>query len=318
MKTSTKNAILANVQLYTTDHFKILIDNLTRKMFELQIDGGENLTADLIESHAKNIKSEIKISNLDKINVKLDEFHWAVFDACISIIKDGYEYTTLAILRRKLGGSANKWSATTKDENGNDKKVSVDLKLDDDIKNALEELAMVRIAVNMEDTKKFYESPTQSGTYKFNGYILANESLEMKVNGQEATLYHFTSKSILFATSEMKDQIITADQELFHPPIRMTRRSIAITHFLLRRIYEMKGSLEASKTNKRVTPLRHTILFDTLYKACGMENDNKMQKYNAREITEKILKYYEGKGFIKGYTFETGKAGKTRAINIDV
>ena len=137
MKTSTKNAILANVQLYTTDHFKILIDNLTRKMFELQIDGGENLTAELIESHAKNIKSEIKISNLDKLKIKLDEFHWAIFDACISIIKDGYEYTTLAILRRKLGGAANKKSATAKDENGNDKKVSVDLKLDNDIKTTI-------------------------------------------------------------------------------------------------------------------------------------------------------------------------------------
>lgn len=316
MKNSTKNAILANVQLYTTEHFKILIDNLTRKMFELQIDGEENLTAELIESRAKNIKSEIKISNLDKINVKLDEFHWAVFDACISIIKDGYEYTTLAILRRKLGGSANKKSITAKDENGNDKKVSVDLNLDNDIKTALEELAIVRIAVNMEDTQKFYESPTKSGTYKFNGYILANESLEMKVNGQEATSYHFTGKSILFATSEMKDQVITADQELAHPPIRMTRRSIAITHFLLRRIYEMKGSLEASKTNKRVTPLRHTILFDTLYKACGMENDNKRQKLNAREITEKILKYYVEKKFIEGYELETGKAGKVRAIQI--
>ena len=310
-----KSKNLANIQLYPSDNFKIAIDNLTRKAFELCIDGGEKLTAEITESRAKNIKSAITISNLEKLKIKFDEFHWAVFDACLSEIRAGNEYTTLAVLRRKLGGTANK--KYLKDENSK-KNSPVNLNLDTDIKNAIEELAMVRIVVDMEDTKKFYDSPTKSGIYKFNGYILPSESLEMSVNGQDATLYHFTSKSILFATSEMKDQVITCDNELFQPPVRMTRRTVAINHFLLRRILEMKGNAEISKTNKRVIPLRHTILTDTLYRACGLDNANKRTKQEARQTAEKFLNYFGEQKLIKGYSIETDRGGKARAINIEL
>lgn len=304
-----KENFLKNVQLYPSDECKITIDNLTRKAFELCIDGKSDEAFNLKESRAKNIQSTVAISNLDKLKIKFDEFHWAVFDACVSIIKDGYDYTTLAILRRKLGGAANKKSS--------DNKV-VDLTLDKDIQTAIEELAMVRIAVNMEDTKKFYDSPLESGKFEFNGYILANENLKMSVNGQAASLYHFPRRSILFVTSEMKNQVITTDQEFFNPPIRMTRRSIAINHFLLRRILEMKGSLEASKSNKKVKPLRHTILFDSLYRACGLESENRYVKQNARDIVVKILQYFIEKELIKGYEIETGRGGKARAIHFEL
>ena len=295
-------SFLKNVQLYPSDNFKLTIDNLTRTALEMCIDGDNKVDLSLSESRSKNLKSEIKITNLDKIKVKFDEFHWAVFDACSSIIRDGNEYTTLAILRRKLGGSRNKNSRE-------------DLHLDNDIQNAIEELAMIRINVNMKETEKFYDSPFDSGGYKFYGYILPNESLEMSVNGQPATLFHFNRQSILVVTSDMKDQVITTDQDLFQPPIRMTRRSIAIHHFLLRRINEMIGSLEASKTNKRVKPLRHTILLDSFYKACGLEKSSLKNKQNARDIAFKILTFFIEKELIQGYSLETGKTGKVRAIH---
>lgn len=295
-------SFLKNVQLYPSDNFKITIDNLTRTALEMCIDGENKVEFELSESRSKKLKTDIKITNLDKIKVKFDEFHWAVFDACSSIIRDGNEYTTLAILRRKLGGSRNKNSRE-------------DLHLDNDIQNAIEELAMIRINVNMKDTEKFYDSPFDSGGYKFYGYILPNESLEMSVNGQAATLFHFNHRSILVVTSDMKDQVITTDQELFQPPIRMTRRSIAIHHFLLRRINEMIGSLEASKTNKRVKPLRHTILLDSFYKACGLEKSSLIQKQRAREIAVKILHFFIEKELIKGFSLESSKNGKVRAIH---
>lgn len=297
------DSLLKNVQLYPSDNFKLTIDNLTRTALEMCIDGENKVDLSLSESRIKNLKSEIKITNLDKIKVKFDEFHWAVFDACSSIIRDGNDYTTLAILRRKLGGSRNKNSRE-------------DLHLDTDIQNAIEELAMIRIAIDMRATEKFYDSPFD-GEYKFNGYILPNESLEMSVNGQAATLLHFNRQSILVVTSDMKDQVITTDQELFQPPIRMTRRSIAIHHFLLRRINEMIGSLDASKT-KRVKPLRHTILLDSLYKACGLENATKIEKQRSRDIAVKILNFFIEKDLIKGYSLESNKTGKIRAINFDL
>ena len=305
MQISKLKSIVENVQLYPSDNFKITIDNLTRKAFEMCIDGGENVNITLNENNAKNIKSKISISNLDKLNVKFTEFHWAVFDACTSIIRDGNEFTTLAILRRKLGGARNK----------NNRE---DLKLDQAIKDALEDLSLVKIVADMEDTKKLYNPPLKSGKYKFNGYILPNESLEMSVNGQNATLIHFISKSILFTTSEMKDQIITCEQELFEPPIRMTPRSIAINHFLLRRVKEMIGSRDSAKSNKRIKPLRHTILLESLYKACGLETATRTVKQNVRQNIEKILNYFVKKDLIKGYEFKIGKAGQARTIHFQL
>ena len=140
----------------------------------------------------------------------------------------------------------------------------------------------------------------------------------MKVNGQDAALINFLSKGVLFATSDMKYQILTCDKSLLEPPARMTPRSISINHFFLRRVLEMKGSANAAKSNKCIRPLHNIILFDSLYRACGLENASLIQKQHARETAEKILDFFVKKNFIKSYSVETGKAGKARAIIIEV
>lgn len=101
----------------------------------------------------------------------------------------------------------------------------------------------------MEDTKKFYTTNTKDNSYKFRGYLLPSESLEMSVNGQTASIIQFLKRGVIFAFADMKNQIIKC---------------------ALHRINEIKGSLAASKINKFVKPLRHTILFDFLYRACGL------------------------------------------------
>ena len=293
-----KNLQIPNIQLYPTDNFKIAIDNLTRKAFELCFDGKQDVDFDITESHSKNIKSNVKISNLNSLKINFNEFDWAVFDACISEFISGNEYTTAAIIRRHFGGVSK--NITT---------------LDQDIIGSLEKLACIRITIDMSDCKKIYDSPF--GTLVFRGYLLPTESLEISVNGQLATAIHFLKKGPVFAAAELKNQILTCPAELLQAPVRVTSRSIAINHFLLRRILEMKGSVDASKSNKRVKPLRHTILFDSLYKACGLDNANRKQKNNAREIAEKILNYFVEQALIKAYSIETGKAGKARTINIE-
>lgn len=227
------------------------------------------------------------------------EFDWAVFDAVISERIAGNEYTTTAIIARKLGASHTPTKA-----------------IRDAILDSLEKFAVIRIVADLDDIKKFYESPI--GHFKFRGYILASESLEMTANGQQADLIHFISKGVLFATSDMKNQILTCDQSLLEPPVRATPRSIAINHFFLRRILEMKGSANAAKSNKRIRPLHNIILFDSLYRACGLKSANLIQKQHAREIAEKILNFFVKKNFIKSYSLESGKAGKARAIILDV
>ena len=294
MKSNGKS--LENIQLYPSDSFKIANDALTKKLFEMCLDGKETAEIEIVESHTKNIKVFVKISNFSDLKIVLYEFDWAVFDACISERIAENDYTTAAIIARQLGAS----HTPTKD-------------LQNAILDSLEKFAAIRIVANFDELKKFYESPV--GHYQFRGYLLPTESLEMSVNGQDAALIHFMSKGVIFTTADMKNQIITCDPKFSNPPIRMTPRAISINHFLLRRVSEMKGTADASKRNKRIKPLRHTILFESLFKACGMENANRQVKQNARDITEKILNYYVAQNFIKDYTFETGKAGKTRAIN---
>lgn len=294
MKDTTEK--LKNIQLYPADSFKIANDALTKKLFEMCIDAKENAEVEIVDSRAKDVKTSIKISNYSDLKFSLNEFDWAVFDAAISERIADNGYTTAAIIARKLGASHTPTKA-----------------LQDAIIASLEKFAAIRIVADFDAIKKMYESPI--GHFKFRGYLLPTESLEMSVNGQDAALIHFISKGVVLATAEMKDQIITCDAVLLSPPVNMTPRAIAINHFLLRRIKEMKGTADAAKHNKRVKPLRHTILLESLYRACGLDNAKNFQKQDARATIETILNYYVEKDFIKGYEFETGRNRKVRAIN---
>jgi hypothetical protein len=287
---------IPNIQVYPSKKFKLIIDNLTQKMFEIDIDGKSEISFDLVESHLKNITSSVKISNLNSLNTNFGEFEYAVFDATVSERLAGNEYTTAAILCRHLGCSHTPSAEIQKA-----------------VINSLEKLASIRIVANLDGTQKFYHSPI--GDFEFRGYLLSSESLQMSINGQFSTIIHFLSKGPVFGIAEMKDQIITTDPEFMHAPVRTTVRTIAINHFLLRRILTMKGSYEASKTNKRVNPLRHTILLDSLYKACDITGNRAKQQ--SREIIDIILNFFVGKILIKSFSYETGNGGKIRAIKFN-
>lgn len=289
---------LKNVQIYPAKDFKFAIDVLTKKMFEMCIDGKDEISFELVESHLKNLKSSIKISNLNSLAVKFTEFEYAVFDAVISERIAENEYTTAAILARHLGA----WQKPSAD-------------IQQAIINSLDKLAAIRIIANLDGTQKFYTSPI--GDFEFRGYLLPSESLKMSINGQPSSLIHFLRKGPVFTIAEMKDQIITCPSELLQAPVRTTVRTIAINHFLLRRILEIKGSAETSKTNKRVKPLRHTILFYSLYKACGMENASKFQKQDVRKTADIVLNFFVEKNLIKSFSYEFGNAGKFRAIHFE-
>lgn len=293
---TTLNNHFPNIQVYPAKNFKVAIDNLTRQMFEMCIDGKDEISFELVESHLKNIKSSIKISNLNTLSVKFTEFEYAVFNSTITERIAENAYTTAAILCRHLGS----WHTPSTE-------------IQQAVIDSLDKLAAIRIIANLDGTQKFYTSPI--GDFEFRGYLLPSESLKMSINGQPSSLIHFLSKGPVFAIAEMKDQIITCPAELMQVPVRTTTRTIAINHFLLRRILEIKGSAETSKINKRVKPLRHTILFDSLFKACDI--NGKRAKQQAREIADIILNFFVEKNLIKNFSYELGNSGKFRAINFD-
>lgn len=289
------------IQLYPADKFKIAIDYLSKKTFDSNLASGETVKTELLDSRKGNITSKVTITNESKDAVSLGEFDFAVLDACISEIDKGNEYTTAAIIFHKLGGGHVLYPQMQKA-----------------ILDSLERLAKVRILIESEDAvKKNIVKSGKSGKANFRGYLLPTESLEVTINGQTVDAIHFLNKGIIYGNADRRNQIKTCDNVLLSPSVRATQRSIAINHFLLRRTLEIKGSTKTAKTNKRVKPLRHTILLDSLYNACLDENANFRAQQQARQTVEKILDYFIEKELIKSYSFEKDKFGKVRAIILD-
>lgn len=294
----TKNL---NVQLLPSRDFKITIDYLTDEALDTDIDANEARNGEVVESKRKNIVSTYTISNVTNSIIQLNEFDRALLNACIAEQAAGNEYTTPERLYHWLGGGKN---------------------LTDDMRNAImrsiNRLASVRIVIEMEKAQEKFGYGKDRGKTTFQGYLMPTESVEVKINGQLIkSAIHFLKRGIIFSVADMKDQIITCDQNLLAAPIRHSERGIALNHFLVRRTLEIKGSHDAHKANPRIRPLRKTILFETMLKKCGIENADRDTRFKVKKITEKILNYEVELGVIKSYSFEYVGGGKVRTITLE-
>lgn len=289
------------IHFYPTPIFKIPIDSLSNIVFELDFTDKKLVVTDIVESNRRNIKSKVTI--LNGSGEQITEFDRAVLNAAISEIENGNTVFTANIIFRHLGGSHY---------------------LTEDMRRAILEsfnkLSVVRIQIEAEAAckKKILKlDPKFNGT--FNGYLLPTESITATINGQtvDAIRCLKDSKSISFYNANLRDQIISCQQELLNAPVKSTPRNIALNHYLLRRTLSIKGSNEIAATNKHVKPLRKIISLEDLYKHCGVNKDDKRQKQLIRQTTEKILKYFVEKQVISNFTFETGEKGKVRSIILE-
>ena len=290
-----------NIQLYLSTDFKITIDYLSNEALDTDLDAEATKTGEVIESRRKKIVSSYKIYNLTDSIVQFTEFDRAVLDACIAEQSAGNEYTTPERLYHWLGGGKN-----LTDE------------MHRAIMGSIDRLASVRIEVEMETAQKKLGYGANRSQSTFTGYLMPTEMLEIKINGQPAkSAIHFLSKGIVFSVADMKSQIITCNRNLLEAPIRHSERGIALNHYIVRRTLEIKGSHEASKSNKHIRPLRKVISFDTMLKKCGMENANRDTRRKVKKIVKEILEYEIELGAIKSYSFETVGGGKLRSITLE-
>lgn len=290
-----------NIQLVPTNDFKITIDYLSDEAFGADLDAEEVKTGEVVESRRKNIVSPYKICNLSKSAIKLTEFDRAVRNACIAEQTAGNEVVTPERIYHRLGGGKNLPDNMRKS-----------------IMDSLERLASVRIEIEMEQAQEKLGTGKDRGKSTFKGYLLPIETLEVKINGQPVkSAIRFLKRGITFSVADMKNQIITCEQNLLAAPIRHSERGIALNHFLVRRTLEIKGSHEAHKANPRIRPLRKTILFETMLKKCGMENADRDTRRKVKKIVKEILEYEVELGVIKSYSFETSSGGKLRSITLE-
>lgn len=293
---------IPNFQIIPSNNFKITIDYLSNEALDTELGAKEVKSGEVIESRRRKIVSSYKIYNVTDSIIQLSEFDRAVLDACITEQLADNEYTTPERIYRWLGGSYNLGDEMRKA-----------------IVDSLERLASVRIEIDMETAKEKIGYGADRGKSTFKGYLMPTEYLEVKINGQLVkSAIHFLKRGVIFAVADAKNQIITCDQKLLEAPIRHSERGIALNHYIVRRTLEIRGSHEASKSNKHISPLRKVILFETMLKKCGLENATRDQRSKARKIVEKILDYEIELGVIKSYAFEFVGGGKVRSIILEL
>ena len=289
--------VVTNVKVIPSKKFKITVDALSHQTFKVTLKGNEIKDGKVVESKRKGVISEFRIFNLTSKDITLSEFDHAVLDASIAEQLEGNEYTTPEIIYRHLGGGYN---------------LSKDMKAV--IMESLENLANIRIHINMDDAQKKLGYGKDREKSFFTGYLLPTETLEVKVNGQTTTAIHFLRRGIIFSVSDMKNQILTCDKKLLEAPIRHTERGIALNHYLLRRISEIIGS---QTSNSQTTPLKNIITFEDMFQSCNLENLNRQQQANVKNLVTSILEFFVEQNLISGFKFDTRERNKVHGIIIE-
>jgi len=98
----------------------------------------------------------------------------------------------------------------------------------------------------------------------------------------------------LFIFAKKRGQFTSTPVALLESPISQTEANLQLEDYLLTRISRMKNAA------KRKKPVTTTILLDTVYKNCDI-NDRK-KKSRAADKIERLLQHYQKQGFIKGFT----------------
>lgn len=289
--------VITNVKVIPSKKFKITVDALSHQTFKVTLKGKEIKDDTVVESRKKGVVSEFRIFNLTSKDITLGEFDRAILNASIAEQLAGNEYTTPEIIYHHLGGGHN-----------------LGKNIKDAIMESFENLAAIRIHIDMSNAQKKLGYGENREKSTFTGYLLPTETLEVKVNGQYTTAIHFLRRGIIFSVSDMKNQILTCEQKLLEAPIRHTERGIALNHYLLRRILEIIGS---HNPDIKSSPLKNTITFEDMYQNCNLEKLNRQQQANVKNLVTTILEFFVAQNLISSFKFDIRDRNKIHGAIID-
>ena len=175
--------------------------------------------------------------------------------------------------------------------------------------NRISKLRRTEISVDLTDLlanfKNYAETLgvnlNRNGKIILTGAILPSETITAVINGRiiESAI-HFLDSPIIFAIANMKNQIARFNPALLDVPIKTTEQTLKLRYYLLERILKTKGSLDP-KRSKRVRKLSSSILFETIYRQCGLADATKRQKQECRNNVIEILNHLASENFIKNY-----------------
>lgn len=217
------------------------------------------------------------------LTTPLNPFDRVILNVAISAFEQGYEFLSFKMMLNAMTGDAKSrvWSEQFAA-----------------IKAAIKRLMTV-ISVDLKPLLKAFPKYRKRyvGTTEIISPILPCKLLDVEINGQRTLAIELLGESPLMTIAKLKRQLITYDLELAVPNQNNTPQVIVVKHFLLRRIKLMQ-----SATRKR--GLSPTILFETLYKECGLADADKWQKQDARKVVTATLNHFKAVGVIKDFTIE--------------
>ena len=282
------------IQLKKCNEVLILLDKLSSCVFNAEIG---NIGA-IIENRRLGIETPVKI-NFPKDdngnNVSIDPFDKLIFSGAVSEIASGNNTVSLSRLFHTIGGGRDLCDAPN---------------IKAAIEQSLSTLRRTEITVDVTElTEKFKQYaeqlgaiPNSKGQIILKGALLPSETICAVVNGKVTDgSVILLGNPVLLRIAEMKGQIKRCSTNLLAVPVRTTEHTLKLKYYLLEHILKIKGSHDP-KRNKRVRKLNTSILFDTIFSHCGLQ-DTKWQKQDFRKVISCVLDHFVSENFITGYEF---------------
>lgn len=289
------NQTIFRTKLKKIKEFVIPIDKLSSVIFDTEKEGVEGI----VENRHLDILTPFSLKLLKDDNgndIPLDPFDKLIVSTAISEQLAGNHTISFSRLFHDIGGG--------------DK-----LKFAPIVQAALidriSKLRRTEISVDLTELVSKFQNyaetlgvkPNRNGKIILTGAILPSETITAVINGRIVDVaIHFLSFPIIFSIANMKNQISRFNPNLLDVPIKTTEQTLKLKSYLLERILKIKGSLDP-KRSKRVKKLNNSILFDTLYRQCGLVDATKRQKQEVRNSITQILDYFVSQNFIKNYEF---------------
>ena len=281
------------IQLKKCKELLVLLDKLSNCVFNAKIEG----IGAIIENRRLGIETPVKINFIkddNGNNVSIDPFDNLVFSGAISEIASDNTTISLSRLFHTIGGG----------------RLDKALNIKASIEQSLSKLRRTEITVDVTALANHFKQyaaqidavPDSKGQIILKGALLPSEIICAAVNGKVTDgAVILLGNPVLLRIAEMKGQITRCNTNLLAVPIRATEQTFKLRYYLLEHILKIKGSNDP-KRSKRVRKLNTSILFDTIFSYCGLQ-DTKWQKQDFRKAISCILDHFVSENFISGYEF---------------
>lgn len=281
------------IQLKKCNEILILLDKLSNCVFNAEIGG----ISAIIENRRLGIETPVKINFLkdDKgNNVSIDPFDKLIFSGAVSEIASGNTTVSLSRLFHTIGGGRL------------DKALNIKAAIEESLSKLRRTEIIVDVTALTEKFKQYAEQldavPNAKGQIILKGALLPSETICAVVNGKVTDgAVILLGDPVLLRIAEMKGQITRCSPNLLAAPVRATEQTLKLRYYLLEHILKIKGSHDPNRS-MRVRKLNTSILFDTIFRHCGLQ-DTKWQKQDFRKAISCILDHFVSENFISSYEF---------------